>query len=252
MICRAARCALYVGVLLLAARGGVAAQQEMGDMAQEMMRWHPTAFFLFDKLEYAPDAAGRPLLFDGVGWWGGAHDRLWIRGEAEQATSGEGGEAELEVLYGRLVSPFFDAFIGARIDRVWGDGASDSRVLLSLGLEGLAPLWWELAPSLFVSQDGDISGRLEASYALLFTQRLILDPQVELNVALQDVPEFGVAAGLNDLELSGRLRYEIHRKFAPYVGVSWLRRTGGTAHLARLEGEPVSDVSLVAGLRLWY
>jgi len=252
---RAARCALLAAVLSLIQLHGGSAQQPMDDMAQEMMRWEPTAFLLFEKLEYVPDVGNRPLVFDVIGWWGGAYDRLWIRAEGEQVTSGSGGEVELELLYGRLISPFFDAFIGARVDRGWGgaDGADgETRVLLSVGLEGLAPLWWELSPTLFVSQDGDISAQLEASYALLLTQRLVLEPRVELTASFHDVSEVGIAAGLNDLELGARMRYELHRKFAPYVGLSWLRRLGGTADLVRLLGQPAGEVSLVAGLRLWY
>ena len=240
-----------VGAVLFAA---LAASEPISgqEMGHPIMGWHPTTFMLFEKLEYAPDAWQRPIVLEGIAWWGGARNRLWIRGEAEQVTSGDDGDAELEVLFGRLISPFFDALVGVRVDRRWGEDFSVMRGLLSVGLEGIAPLWWELAPTVFVSEDGDVSARLDASYALLFTQRLILEPRVELNAALQDVPAFGIASGLTDLELGARLRYEIRRKFAPYLGVSWLRRTGGTADLARLDGEPASDVSLVAGLRVWY
>ena len=243
--CFGAVVALLVG---LSAEG---AGQEVHS-PESMMRWLPTFLVLSEKLEYAPGGVDRPVILDVIAWMGGARNRLWVRAEAEQLTTGGGGEAQVEALYGRLVSPFFDALVGVRVDRHWGEGDSDARVLLSLGLEGMAPLWWELAPTLFVSQHGDISARLDASYGVLFTQRIVLEPKVEVNVAVQDVPEFGIGSGLSDIELGARLRYEVRRKFAPYVGVSWQRRLGQTAELARDALEPVGDFSWVAGLRLWY
>ena len=207
-------------------------------------------FLLFDQLEYTPDGAGKPIGLDAIGWIGGDYNRLWVRAEGEQLTTEGVGEVEVQALYGRLVAPFWDALVGARLDRRWGSG-SGSRGHLALGLEGLAPYWFELAPTLFVSQDGDISARLEAEYELLFTQRLILTPEIELNAALQEVEEWGVGSGLNSFQAGLRLRYEIQREFAPYVGVAWTRRVGGTADFARAEGESVSDGALLVGLRVW-
>lgn len=246
----AAGCACAAAALLLAMAGRTAAQQPV-EPPEGMLAWEPAFFVLVDQLEYAPDAAGRPVVLEAVSWYGGARDRLWLRAEAEQLTSEGEGEAEIEALYGRLISAFFDALVGVRVDRRWG-GDGDTRVLFAAGLEGLAPLWWELEPTLFVSQDGDISGRLTASYGLLFTQRLILVPRVELDAALQDVPEFGIASGINDVELGARLRYEIHRKFAPYAGVVWQRRVEQTVAGGGRDTEASSGFTVVAGLRLWY
>lgn len=120
------------------------------------------------------------------------------------------------------------------------------------GLEGLAPYWFELAPALFVSEHGDISARLAATYDVLLTQRLILQPRLDLNAALQDAPKFGVGSGLNNVEAGLRLRYEIRREFAPYVGVTWIRQLGQTADLSRAAGSPVDDLRFVLGLRLWW
>lgn len=106
--------------------------------------------------------------------------------------------------------------------------------------------------SLFVSQDGDVSARFSAEYQLLLSQRLILQPEFETNIAIQKVEEFGVGSGLNDLELGLRLRYEISRKFAPYVGINWTRKFGDTADLAREEGESTDNFSFVGGLRLFF
>jgi copper resistance protein B len=209
------------------------------------------SFVLLDQLELAPNRDGTPVTADALAWIGGDVNRIWIRAEGEQETEESGGQLQAEVLYGRLVSPFWDALTGVRLDHRWG-GDTATRAQLAVGLEGLAPYWFELEPTLYVSQDGDLSAQLEEEYDLLFTQRLMLQPRVEVQVAVQDVPEFGVGSGLTDVELSARFRYELRREIAPYVGVAWHRRTGETADLARAAGEYVSNVSAVAGLRVWY
>lgn len=212
------------------------------------------SYFLFEELEYVPGLAGDPVTFDFTSWIGGDYNRLWIRAEGELPTTVDGGAGEVQALYGRLIAPFFDAVVGVRVDTRWGGGGSDTRALLAAGVIGLAPYQFEVAPTLFVSQDGDISARLEASYELLlirYTQRLILTPEIELNAALQDVPEWGVGSGLNDIELGLRLRYEIWREFAPYVGYSWTWLFGETADFARQAGEDVSNGAFVFGVRAW-
>ena len=245
---------LRTGLLLvgfLAALARPAAAQGIGlEELKEMMSWGTGSLILFDKLEYAPQAAGRPVSLDAVGWYGGAYDRLWFRAEGEQLTTQSVGEAEAQLFYGRLITPYWDALAGVRVDQRWG-GESGTRVHLAAGLTGLAPLRFEFSPTLFLSQDGDLSARLEAEYQVLITQRLVAAPEIELNAALQDVPGWGLGRGLNDVELGLRLRYEIVREVAPYVGVSWLRRVGGTADWARAEGEAASETLIVVGVRLW-
>jgi copper resistance protein B len=127
-----------------------------------------------------------------------------------------------------------------------------SRTYGVLGIQGLAPYWFEVDAAGFVSNEGDVSARLEAEYDFLFTQKLILQPRTELNFAVQDVKELGIGSGLSTAELGLRLRYEIVREFAPYVGVSWTRLVGKTEDFARDEGEDVSSVSFVAGVPLWF
>jgi len=129
---------------------------------------------------------------------------------------------------------------------------SPSRTFAVFGVEGLAPLWFEVDAASFVSTDGDVSFRLEAEYDLLLTQRLILQPRIETNLAIQDAHKWGVGEGMNDIDLGLRLRYEIRREFAPYIGVSWNRKIGETATLARDEGENLDAVSFVAGIRMWF
>ena len=244
-----AMCALVAGAAL--ARP-LAAQQEIpGAMHGAEMRWTPTLYILAEKLELAPTADERTFAIDAVGWYGNDRSRFWMRAEGDINTVEFGGEAQIELLYGKLITPFFDALVGVRLDHNWGD-AFATRVLFGAGVEGIAPYWFELEASAFISQDGDLSARLTTAYDLLFTQRLILEPRMELNASASRVPEFGIGSGLTDLELGGRLRYELHRKFAPYIGLNWHRRLGGTADFARDEGEPASVTSLVAGVRTWY
>ena len=126
-----------------------------------------------------------------------------------------------------------------------------SCTFLGLGIQGLAPYWFEVEPTVYLSQDGDLSAELVAAYELLFTQRLILEPEVEVGLALQEVPEWGVGSGLNDVTAGLRLRYEISRQFAPYVGLSWMNRFGEAAELAEAEGEESSDLFFVVGTRMW-
>ena len=222
--------------------------EDMGNMKE--MRWGKALFVLLDELEYAPGNAQRPVNLDGRMWYGGAYQRLWVRAEGEQTTAlGDNvGEGEAQVLYGRLIDPFWDAVVGVRVDRSWGH-ESDGRVHLAVGLLGLAPYRFELEPTIFVSTEGDVSARIEAEFPVLITQRLIAEPVLEVNAALQGVPRFGVRSGLNDYELGLRVRYEIIREIAPYVGWSRTRRFGGGDSA---EGEGVSsDNQLVVGLRLW-
>ncbi len=209
-------------------------------------------FVAVDELEYAPGPAERPFLLSGELWTGGDYNRLWFKADGERSTVRSEGEYEAQALYGRFVASYWDAQVGARLDARHGEGARDVRAHLVLGLQGLAPYWFELEPALFVSQDGDVSARLEASYDLLFTQRLILEPELEANLAVQDVPEWAMGSGLSDVELSARLRYEIVRELAPYVGISWHRRVGDTADFVRAAGGDASEPTFVAGVRAWW
>lgn len=208
---------------------------------------------LIDQLEYRGNEGSDTFNWDALSWVGGDYKRLWIETEGEVGIPGdEGGDAELQVLYGQLVAPFWDFQAGVRYDQLFGPGPDRGRAFAVVGIQGLAPYLFEVDASLFISEDGDISARLDTEYSLLLTQRLILQPEFEINVAAQTVEDFGVGSGLNDIELGLRLRYEFSRQFAPYVGVSWTRRFGDTADFAREEGERVGDFAFVSGLRLLF
>ena len=221
-------------------------------LAAQVMDTHIYRLVLFDQLEYRRAGEGRPIGWDMIGWIGGDFTRFWVKSEGRQATRGGGGEAEVQALYSRLIAPFWEFQAGLRVDARYGPGADRTRVQAVIGLEGLAPYWFEMEPALFVSQAGDISARVTTTYEMVLTQRLQLQPRVDISAAVQDVPEFGVGSGLSEVGLGFRLRYEIRREWVPYLGVRWVRLVGGTAGLARQAGEEASEFGLVGGLRLWF
>jgi len=208
-----------------------------------------TYFVQGDRLEYRTNG-GEPLfLWDAQGWWGGDHNKLWLKTEGEYSfDEDEFEEAEVQALWSRAISRYFDFQAGIRHDFLPGD----DRTYGVVGVQGLAPYWFEVDAALFVSDDGDVSARIEAEYELLLTQRLILQPRTELTFAVQEVADYGVGAGLSTAELGARLRYEIKREFAPYIGVDWTRSVGATADFVRADGGDPSSMSFVAGLRLWF
>ncbi len=219
--------------------------------AQHAMGWGREAFVLTEVLEFGPRAAERPVLFDLVAWIGGAERRLWLKADGSAATIGRERHVEYQALYGRLVSPWWDAQMGLRADVRNGPAGGVSRVGAVIGLQGLAPHWFELEPSLFVTTGGNVSLDLTGSYDLFLTQRLVMQPRLESTVALRDEVDFGIGSGLSSAAFGLRARYEFRREFAPYVGVVWERGFGRSAELARLAGDAVSGTYLVAGLRLW-
>jgi copper resistance protein B len=209
-------------------------------------------FTLADLLEYVPAGEGS-IRADGLAWIGGDYNRLYLRLDGDQPVSGSGGEIAVDANYGRLVSPFWTALIGGRVEtRRFAGQQRTTRGLFAVGLEGISPYWFEMEPTLYVSTRGQVSGRLATSLDLLFTQRLILQPRFETHFAVQRVPELAIGSGVNDVELGARLRYEIRREFAPYVGLVWFRRTGETAGLARGLGESDRESGIVLGVRLWH
>lgn len=210
------------------------------------------SLFLVEKLEYRGQDTEDLFNWEIFSWVGGDYDRLWIKSEGDVGLENGDGEAEVQLLYGKLVSPFWDFQAGVRYDQSFGAEDNQGRAFGVIGIQGLAPYLFEIDAAMFVSEDGDVSARFVTEYQLLLSQRLILQPELETNVAVQTVEEFGVGAGINDIDLGVRLRYEFSRQFAPYVGVNWSRKFGETADLARDEGESVDDVSVVGGMRLMF
>ncbi|HOP19892.1 MAG TPA: copper resistance protein B, partial [Amphiplicatus sp.] len=175
--------------------------------------------------------------------------KLWIKTEgAYDLESDSFGEGEVQALWSRAIGSFFDFQTGVRRDFA----AGPDRTYGVIGVQGLVPYLFEIDAAAFVSGHGDVTARVELEYELLITQRLILQPRAELELSAQDAPELGLGSGVTSAELGARLRYEIRRRFAPYVGLSWERSVGGTADLARLAGEDVGETSFVAGVRFWF
>ena len=209
--------------------------------------------FLSDLLEGQRIEGVNAVRWDFLSWYGGDTRRLWFRSEGVVYPSGEpGGEADVQVLYGTLISPFFDLQIGGRLEQHYERGTSPVRVFAVVGLQGLSPGRFEIEPALFVSNKGKVSGRFTASVDLYQTQRLVLQPRFETEIAAQQDEEFGVERGISDAEVGFRLRYEIRREYAPYFGVSYRQSFGSTRERVRREGGNPNEVQFVFGVRAWF
>jgi copper resistance protein B len=209
----------------------------------------PYAFSLIDRLEHGDADEENTYLWDAQGWIGGDIHKFWWKTEGEGPTYGGGPEkTELQALYNRTISPFWGVQAGLRYD-INPDPDTGYAVL---GVQGLAPYWFESDSALYLSEDGDLSFRGEFEYELLFTQRLILQPRLEINASADDVPELGLGSGITNTEAGLRLRYEIKRELAPYIGVRWEQLYDATKDIAEREGEPTSSTSFVIGVRMWY
>lgn len=205
-------------------------------------------FLLVDRLEYRAQKGADARVWDVQGSIGGDYNKLWIKSEGEKTVGGQTAEADLQALYARLISPFWYLQAGVRAQT----RPTPSRNSLVLGVQGIAPYWFDVEASAFFAEGGKLSARLEAEYDFLLTQRLILQPRVETGFAASSDAERGVGRGFNDVEFGLRLRYEFTRQFAPYIGVNWSRKVGDTADLARRRGEDVKEYGVVVGLRAWY
>ena len=188
--------------------------------------------------------------WDGEGWVGGDIDRAVVRTEGSGDIRGGIEAAEVQALYSHAIGPYFDLQGGVRQD--FAAGPARARTYATIGVEGLAPYMFDVEAAAFVSTRGEVLARIEAWYDQRLTQRLALQPRVELNLAAQDVAATRTGAGLSDAELGLRLRYELAREFAPYVGVSYEAKAGRTADFARVDGRGVSSTSLVGGIRFWF
>jgi copper resistance protein B len=221
---------------------------DVGGMDPRKMMDTPVMLYaLLDQFEWVDSDAGSALSWAGKAWLGNDVQRLWLRSEGRRGDC-ETDHAELQVLYGRPFARWWDWVAGIRHDFKPGP----SQTWLGAGVQGLAPYWFETEANLYVGESGQSNLRLEVEYELLLSQRLVLQPLLELNIFGKDDEQHGIGSGLANTELGLRLRYEIRREIAPYIGLSWERSYGETADLARLHGEAIEDTSLVAGIRLWY
>lgn len=215
-----------------------------------------------DAMEHAPDLHGMLLVnrleqwdgqhgtgqaWEASGWLGGNINRLWLRSEGERS-GGRTETADLEALYGRSVSPWWDVLVGVKQNI----GPDDSRTWAAIGIQGLAPYKFETSATAYIGEGGQVTATAEVEYELLLSNRLILQPLLEATFSAKDEPRYGNGAGLNKVEAGLRLRYEFNRRFAPYIGISHERLFGDTADYHQAAGERARDTRWVAGVRVWF
>ena len=200
-----------------------------------------------DRFEYRARDGKDGYLWDLDAWFGGDLDKLWLKSEGEGAFGEDIEQAEIQALYSRAIGPWWDLQAGVRQDLV-----GPTRTHAVIGVQGLAPYVFEVDAAAFLSDAGDVTARIEAEVDQRITQRLVLQPRAEVNLAAQDVPELGIGAGLDSVEAGIRLRYEFIREFAPYLGIEQEWRVGRSADYARAGGEDASVTNYVVGLRFWF
>lgn len=198
---------------------------------------------LGNRLEY--NDSSDSAVFDLQGWYGTTYDRFVFKSEGD-VVNGQLEESQTDLLFSRALNAYFDTQIGVRLDQ-YDDGRA--RQWLAIGLQGLAPYWFELDVSAYLGEGGNTALAIEAEYELLLTQKLILQPRSELSIYGKGDPDNSLGKGLSDLSIGLRLRYEFSRKFAPYIGAEWSSTYGDTADYQQAAGQDVSDTQFVAGLR---
>jgi len=235
-----------LALALTAAAGGARAQEEAhaGHGHEEPLLWT----FMVERLEHRWQDGENAVDWDAQGFVGGDDEKVWLKAEGGMEAGGAVEEAEVQLLYSRMVSDFWDFQAGIRHD--FRPRPQTTHAVA--GFQGLAPFFLEVDAQAFLSEEGDVTAALEVETDLLITQKLVLQPRAELHLALQDVEPLGIGAGPGEVALGVRLRYEVVREFAPYVGVQWDRKLGDTARFARAEGEDADAVTLLAGVRFWF
>ncbi len=229
------------------ARGsGVYALPEGGPLV--LADEHLFGAFLADRFERVHiDDDHTATVYDLQAWYGRIYDRLVLKADGEY-NDGEFEEARTELLWGHAVAAYWDTQLGVRYD----SGEWPNRTWLAFGVQGLAPYWFDVEATAYIGNGGRTALRLEAEYEILLTQRLILQSRIEASAYGKRDPERGRGTGLSSLEAGLRLRYEIRREFAPYIGIERANKYGGTADLARAAGEDTRGTRLVAGVRFWF
>ncbi len=205
------------------------------------------AMLLIDQLEVRAADGSDPLVWDAEGWIGKDLHKIWFKTEGEYV-DGQADEVEMQALYSHAIAPFWDVQFGWRRDI----RPTPDRDWLAFGFKGLAPYFFDINAAVFVGEGGRTSARLQAEYEIMVTQRLILVPDVEMNLYGKDDAATGTGSGIANVEAGLRLRYEIRREFAPYIGVNWIRLYGQTADYAQEEGTDVDNFELVVGVRFWF
>lgn len=204
-------------------------------------------WFQVDRLEYRAREGSDGYLFDLQGYYGGDIDKFWFKSEGEGSFGEDIESAEIQAFYSRAIAPFFDLQAGIRQDL-----AAVDRTYAVVGVQGLAPYLFEVDAAVFLSDQGDLTARIEAELDQRITQRLVIQPRVEASFSAQDVPDLGIGAGLDTIEAGVRLRYHFAREFAPYIGIDQEWKVGRSADYARAGGEDPSVTNYVVGIRFWF
>jgi copper resistance protein B len=228
-------------------------QRFMEDVSKErmieLMRMEddaPYGMLLLDQLEWREIDGTNAQVWELDAWYGGDYNKLWFETEGQRVAGEEDGRIEL--MWDRIISPWWSFQTGVRRDF----GRGPSRTWLDIGVQGLAPHFLEIDAAIYIAEQGRTAARFSGEYDMLLTQRLILQPELEVRAFGKDDRENGIGSGLSNIEIGLRLRYEIRRELAPYLGLHWERKFGRTADLARSGGEDVEDLALVAGVRAWF
>jgi copper resistance protein B len=208
----------------------------------------PTQRLLVDRAEARVRDGRDGYLLDLQAWYGGDIDKLWLKSEIEGPWAKQLEHAEVQALWSHAIGPWFDLQAGPRFDPQPGP----NRTHLAVGVQGLAPYWWEVEGTVFLSNKGELTARAEAEYDLRITQKLILQPRAEVELSAEEIPELGIGSGLTAASLGLRLRYQISPLVAPYVGVEYERAFGDTRDFRRAEGDDPDGLNFVAGLRFWF
>lgn len=224
----------------------------LGDMSNErmieLMQMEddaPLGMIRIDELEgFRSDDDG--FAWEAHAWYGTDYDKLWFKTEGDRIAGDTA--ARVELLWDRIVSAWWSAQGGVRRDVLEGT----SRTWAAVGVQGLAPQFVEVEATLYLGEEGRTAARFSAERDVRITQRLVIQPQLELDLYGKDDPANDIGSGLSSVEVGLRVRYELIGEFAPYLGVNWERKLGDTADLARIAGEDPNEVFFVAGLRAWF
>jgi len=204
-------------------------------------------YVLFDQLEWQRGDSGGGVSWDSKGWIGRDRDRFWFRTEGS-GTGGRLGNSQTHLVYGRAIARWWDVVVGVRQDLRPGP----AQTWAAVGVQGLAPYWFDVEATAYVGASGRTHFRFETEYELLLTNRLVLQPLVEVEIYGKSDPEHGMGVGLSTADTGLRLRYEFRREIAPYVGMTWSRKFFETADLAEAAGDRATGARLALGLRLWF
>ena len=227
---------------------GTAAMAPAREIARQEHGAITSGKVLVDRLEAVIGKGKDGYAWDAEGWYGGDIDKLWIKTQGESRFGEKPESAEVQALWNHALDPWWNLQAGIRQDL----GAGPDRTHAVIGIQGLAPYWFEIDGALFLSNKGDVTARIEAEYDQRLTRKLILQPTGELTFSAQDVPELAIGSGLTSAGAGLRLRYQFVPEFAPYLGVEYERSFGDTADFRRARGEKAGGWNFLLGIRSWF